>query len=88
MTAVRVSDDLEHARVYVRLLRAEVDEQGERAASWPRSIERQDSCGGSSRRGLQLKYQPELRFFWDEGGDQAARIEELLREERREGDAP
>ena len=27
---------------------------------------------------LQLKYLPQLRFYWDEVVDQAARIEELL----------
>ena len=34
---------------------------------------------------IELKHQPELRFFWDEGVDRAARIEELLSEIEREG---
>jgi ribosome-binding factor A len=84
VTAVKVSDDLSHARVYVRLLRAEVSEQ-ERA----RAVAALNHAAGFLRRELapliNLKYQPELRFFWDEGIDQAARIEALLSEIEREG---
>ena len=34
---------------------------------------------------LEIKHQPELRFFWDEGLDRAARIERLLHEIAHEG---
>ena len=34
---------------------------------------------------IELKHQPELRFFWDAGVERAARIEELLSEIQREG---
>lgn len=84
VTAVKVSDDLSHARVYVRLLRAEVSEAARAGA-----VAALNHAAGFLRRELapliKLKYQPELRFFWDEGVDQAARIEALLSEIEREG---
>jgi ribosome-binding factor A len=87
VTAVRVTDDLKHARVWVQLLRAEVDERARE-----RVVSALNRAAGFLRRELSprlaLKYQPELRFHWDEGGEQAARIEELLREERRGEDPP
>ena len=83
VTVVRVSADLRHARVYVRLLEPAVaDAQKQavvsgltRAASY---IRREIAPK------LKLKYQPELKFFWDEGLDQASRIEALLDEVRNE----
>lgn len=84
VTTVKVSDDLSHARVYVRLLRAEVDEE-----TRLRAVKALNHAAGFLRRELaaliKLKYQPELRFFWDEGIDQAVRIEALLSEIEREG---
>jgi ribosome-binding factor A len=84
VTSVKVSDDLSHARVYVRLLRAEVDE-----AMQERTVFALNRAAGFLRRELapliKLKYQPELRFFWDEGVDRASRIEALLSEIEREG---
>lgn len=83
VTVVRVSADLRHARVYVRLLepaRSEAQKQAvvaglTRASSY---IRREIAPK------LKLKYQPELKFFWDEGLDQASRIEALLDEVRSE----
>jgi ribosome-binding factor A len=84
VTAVKVSDDLSHARVYVRLLRAAVDDEMQQ-----RAVRALNHAAGFLRRELapliKLKYQPELRFFWDEGVDRAARIEALLSEIEREG---
>jgi ribosome-binding factor A len=84
VTDVKVSDDLSHARVYVRLLRNDVSEKAQAGA-----IEALNRAAGFLRRELspklKLKYQPELRFFWDEGIDRATRIEELLSEIEREG---
>lgn len=84
ITAVSVSDDLRQARVYVRLLRPEVAET-ERA----RVMTALGRAAGFLRRQLaprlQLRYQPELRFFWDAGVEQAARVEELLAEIERDG---
>ncbi len=84
VTAVKVSDDLGHARIYVRVLRAEVDERARQAA-----LAALSRAAGFLRRELaprlKLKYQPELRFYWDEDQDRAARIEALLSEIAREG---
>ena len=84
VTDVKVSDDLSHARVYVRLSRAEASEAEQRAL-----VAALQRAAGFLRRELaprlELKYQPELRFFWDEGIDRAARIEALLSEIEREG---
>jgi ribosome-binding factor A len=84
VTAVKVSDDLSHARVYVRLLRAEVGEQ-ERVGA----VAALNRAASFLRRelapALKLKYQPELRFFWDEAVDDATRLEALFSEIEREG---
>lgn len=82
VTAVRVSDDLRNARVWVRMLRTDVSEPQRDQA-----IEALNRASGFLRREiapqLALKYQPELRFVWDEAAETAARIEELLAEEQR-----
>ena len=85
VTQVRLTDDLRQARVYVRLLATE-----------PLPAQRQALLDGLQRAApfirrelaplLKLKYQPELKFFWDEGLDKAARIEELLKDIQAEGD--
>jgi ribosome-binding factor A len=84
VTGAAVSDDLTHARVYVRALgeeRSEAEQQG--------VVDALNRASGFLRRQLagriELKHQPELRFFWDEGIERAARIEELLSEIQREG---
>jgi ribosome-binding factor A len=84
VTAVKVSDDLRHAVVYVRLLRSEVSEAARVAA-----VAALNRAAGFLRRELaprlRLKHQPELRFFWDDDLDRAARIEALLSEIASEG---
>jgi ribosome-binding factor A len=83
VTQVALTDDLRHARIYVRLTRAEVDDKQRKQTI--RALER---AGGHLRRELgprlRLKYMPELEFFWDEGIDRAARVEAVLEEIRRE----
>lgn len=83
VTAVRVNDDLRSARVWVRTLRTDIDE-----AAREQAVTALNRAAGFLRRELaprlQLKYQPELRFVWDEGEERAARIEALLAEDRRE----
>jgi len=85
VTSVKVSDDLSHARVYVRLLRAEVSEPDMRA-----TVAALGRAAGFLRREIasrvNLKHVPDLRFFWDENLDRAARIESLLSEIAAEGD--
>jgi len=84
VTAVAVSDDLSHARVFVRALGDVEDE-----AAQKRVVAALNRAAGFLRRALAtrivLKHQPELRFFWDAGVERAARIEELLFEIQREG---
>ena len=82
---VRVSDDLSHARVYVRTLnaaderkRADVVEGLERAAGFIRR-----EIGGR----LKIRYTPEFRFFWDDVVDQASHIEGILAEIREDAEA-
>jgi ribosome-binding factor A len=84
VTAVAVSDDLSHARVFVRAL-GDVDHEAEQN----KVVAALNRASGYLRRALatrvELKHQPELRFFWDSGLERAARIEELLSEISREG---
>ena len=78
VSAVRVTDDLSIARVYVRVL----DEIG---------ADRQESVVEALRRAtgflrrelghrLQLRHVPALEFFWDDVVDSALRIESILDE--------
>jgi ribosome-binding factor A len=85
VSAVRMTDDLSIARVYVRVL----DEIGS---------DRQDTvvdalgrASGFLRREigqrLQLRHVPSLEFYWDDVVDSALRIESILDEIREEPDA-
>lgn len=84
VTDVVVSDDLSVARVYVRVLREDVKESEQR-----RVLSALGRAAGYLRRELasrlDIKHQPELRFFWDDGVDRAERIERLLAEIASEG---
>lgn len=84
VTHVRVTDDLRHATVYVRIARGEVD--GEQAK---RAVEALTRARGFLRRELaprlRMKRQPDLAFVWDEQIDRAGRIEQLLEEIAHEG---
>jgi ribosome-binding factor A len=81
VTAVRVTDDLRTARVWVRMLRADLTDDARTEA-----VAALNRAAGFLRRELaphlKLKHQPELRFVWDEGEERAARIEALLAEDR------
>lgn len=87
VTGVRVSDDLRHATVYVRLTRPDASEAAARAA-----VDALNHARGFLRRELTprlgMKYQPEVAFAWDETIDRAARVERLLLEiaDERKGD--
>lgn len=78
ISAVRVTDDLSIARVYVRVL----EEIG---------VDRQDAVVDALRRAtgflrrelghrLQLRHVPSLEFFWDDVVDSGLRIESILEE--------
>lgn len=80
---VRVSGDLQHARVYVRLTEPDPSEARRRALL--RGLSR---ASGFLRREvgrrLGIRYAPELKFYWDDTAEKARRIETLLDEVRRE----
>jgi ribosome-binding factor A len=79
VTDVDTSPDLRHARVYVSVLGA--PEEREATLDGLRSAHGylQGRIGGE----LNLKNTPELRFFYDDTAERAARLEALLHE--REG---
>ncbi len=75
VTAIKLTDDLKSAKVYVSILGTkEIRERSlrvlERAKNWIRS-----ELGHR----LDLKFIPELRFFYDETLDYAENIESLLK---------
>jgi ribosome-binding factor A len=74
-----MAGDLRSARVYVRLLEANHDAR--RRAQLVDALHR---ASGMLRREvtqrLRLRYAPELRFTYDEGVDDATRVERLLAE--------
>jgi ribosome-binding factor A len=78
VSAVRMTDDLSIARVYVRVLE-EVDL--EKQESVVAALER---ATGFLRRELgqrlQLRHVPSLQFYWDDVVDSALRIESILDE--------
>lgn len=78
VSAVRVTDDLSIARIYVRVL----DEIGpERQDAVVDALER---ASGFLRRELgqrlQLRHVPSLEFYWDDVVDSTLRIESILDE--------
>jgi ribosome-binding factor A len=79
VTRAHMSNDLRMARVHVRLLERG-DEPGPRLAL----LEALNRASGMLRRELTqrlgLRFAPELRFSYDEGLDQTARVEALLAE--------
>jgi ribosome-binding factor A len=86
VSAVRMTDDLSIARVYVRLLQE---------ADGARQDEVVDALGrakGFLRRELgqrlQLRHVPSLEFYWDDVVDSALRIESILDEIRDEPGSP
>ena len=79
VTRVEMAGDLRSARVHLRLL-----EGGDDPARRKRLLASLARAAGMLRREvgqrLGLRFAPELRFFYDEGGDNASRVEELLAE--------
>ncbi|MEM9068874.1 MAG: 30S ribosome-binding factor RbfA [Myxococcota bacterium] len=85
ISGVHVTDDLQQARVYVRLLR-EVDERRRRGV-----VEALTRAAGFLRRELaprlELRRVPELSFFWDDHIDRIDRLEHVFDELKRESSA-
>lgn len=80
ISAVRMTDDLSIARVYVRVLEEIGAEQQDAV------VEALKRASGFLRREigqrLQLRHVPSLEFYWDEVVDSAIRIESILDEIR------
>lgn len=80
VSAVRMTDDLSIARVYVRVLE-EIGSDRQNAV-----VEALGRASGFLRREighrLQLRHVPRLEFYWDEVVDSALRIESILEEIR------
>lgn len=78
VSAVRVTDDLSIARVYVRVLDEIGPERQERV------VEALERATGFLRRELghrvQLRRVPSLEFYWDDVVDSGLRIESILEE--------
>jgi len=85
VSAVRMTDDLSIARVYVRVLE-EIDSDRQ-----DRVVEALRRASGFLRREigqrLQLRHVPSLEFYWDEVVDSALRIESILDEIREDPSA-
>jgi ribosome-binding factor A len=81
VSAVSLTDDLRIAKVYVRLLDPECTAQAQKGL-----LAGLEHARGFLRREvahrLQLRYAPELRFYWDESVDRGLAIEALLTEIR------
>ena len=79
VSRVELTDDLQLARVYVRLEVGGEDERARRGA-----LKALGAASGRLRhdvgQALGLRYVPDLRFFYDEAPDAVNRVEELLRE--------
>lgn len=84
VSAVRMTDDLSIARVYVRVLE-EIGAERQEAV-----VEALRRASGFLRREigqrLQLRHVPTLEFFWDDVVDSALRIESILDEIREDPD--
>ena len=79
VTRVEMAGDLRSAKVHVRLL-----EGGDDPARRKRLLASLARAAGMLRREvgqrLSLRFAPELRFFYDEGSDNASRVQEILAE--------
>lgn len=82
VTRVEVTDDLQLAKVYVRSL-ATLDEPARRSM-----VKGFEAASARLRRevtrAVALRFSPSLRFYFDEGTDAVARVEELLHEIKQE----
>ena len=79
VSAVKLTDDLRLAKVYVRALDLEASSTVQRAL-----IKALERAKGFLRRELaqrlSLRYAPDLRFYYDESVDRGRAMEEILRE--------
>jgi ribosome-binding factor A len=79
VSRVEVTDDLQLARVFIRLARRG-DEPGPRKGALKALDTAKVRLRRSVAMALSLRYAPDLRFGYDEAPDATERVEELLRE--------
>ncbi len=75
ITAVRISPDLRHARVFVSVLGT----SEQQAATMAGLRSATPHLRGELGRQIRMKYLPELTFELDHGAEEAERVEALLR---------
>jgi ribosome-binding factor A len=84
VSRAEVTDDLQSAKVYVRR------DLGGGPAEQKALLKGLEAASGRLRRelaqALKLRYAPTLRFYYDEAPDAVQRIEELLREVKRDSE--
>lgn len=76
VTAVRISPDLRHARVFVSVLGSD----DEKMATMEGLASATPVLRSELGRQVRMKYLPELRFELDTGAEEAERLESLLRQ--------
>jgi ribosome-binding factor A len=84
VTAVDVTRDLRHAKVFVSVLGSDT----QRAATFEGLSNVASHLRGRVGRALRLRVAPEIEFRNDESVAHAAHIEQLLAQVRKEPDAP
>jgi ribosome-binding factor A len=87
VSAVVMTDDLRLAKIYVRTLDLESSEKT-RAAVIKALYRARGYLRRELAKRLQLRYAPDLRFFYDESIDRGREIEGLLREIEIPPDSP
>jgi ribosome-binding factor A len=75
VTAVKITSDLRHARVFVSVLGSEEEREATMAGLKSAAPVLRSELG----RQMRIKYLPDLTFELDEGPDVAARLEELIK---------
>ena len=89
LTAVKLSDCLQFARVYWLPLNADESTATRQTARTQRALERAEPfLKGHLSRALNLRYTPELRFCFDEATMHGRRVEQILSELRPEASEP
>jgi ribosome-binding factor A len=87
VTRVEMTDDLQHARVYVRMLSIETPKEKQEALvrSLAHALPLISNEVGAK---LGLRRVPSFRFHWDDSLEKMARIESLLEEIEKEKLSP
>ena len=84
ITQVEMTDDLQLARIHVRLGVGTQDDAEQRKQLMRGLSSAVGRLRGDVARRLDLRYAPQLRFVYDEGQDATNRVDELLAEIRKE----